>query len=259
MPKFDSSPETKRSLPILMNAYLDGELDVAISWDLQRQIEADPELAKQTSNLIALKKVLKDKVLPETISSGFHSRIRASIGASQRRPDRRPTWQALAASVLVAVLAASGGTWIALQADTKTIDVADAHMRSLVAAKPFDVASSERHVVLPWFAGKLPYAPKVADLSASGFPLVGARVDVIDTNPVSALVYNRRLHVINLFARPIATAYDTSIQQRTVKGYNVVSWREDGNEYWAISDLNAAELKSFTELFRTASGPVDPR
>ena len=77
----------------------------------------------------------------------------------------------------------------------------------------------------------------------SGFPLVGARVDVIDTNPVSALVYNRRLHVINLFARPIATAYDTSIQQRTVKGYNVVSWREDGNEYSAISDLNAAGTK----------------
>ena len=47
MPKFDSSPETKRSLPILMNAYLDGELDVAISWDLQRQIEADPELANK--------------------------------------------------------------------------------------------------------------------------------------------------------------------------------------------------------------------
>lgn len=243
------------SAALLVNAYVDGELDVARSLEVKRQIEADPALAVQAANVIALRTALREKVSPETVSPQLQQRIRASIGAVDRR-ERRPTWAALAASVLIALMVGTGGTYFALQQgqrDETPVEVADAHMRALVAAKPFDVASSERHVVRPWFAGKLPYAPKVVDLSSEGFPLAGARVDVIDTNPVAALVYNRRLHLISLFSRPVPGARSAALQQRTLKGYNLVSWTDNGTEYWAISDLNAEELKSFAELFRKTS------
>lgn len=248
-----SSLSTEQNSALLLNAYVDGELDVARSLEVERQIEADPALAAQAANVIALRKVLSERLQPQTVSPQLRRRIRASIGATDRRP--APGWRALAASILVAAMVSSAATWFVLRGNepSQLAEVADAHMRSLVAAKPFDVASSERHVVKPWFGGKLPYSPKVVDLAAAGYPLAGARVDVIDASPVAALVYNRRLHVINLFARPVADSTGASVRQHSLKGYNVVTWTDRGTEYWAISDLNSEELKAFAELFRTAS------
>jgi anti-sigma factor RsiW len=40
--------------------------------------------------------------------------------------------------------------------------------------------------------------------------------------------------------------------QKSIKGYNLVKWSEDGVEYWAASDLNAAELQTFARLFQAA-------
>jgi anti-sigma factor RsiW len=40
------------------------------------------------------------------------------------------------------------------------------------------------------------------DLTAQGFTLFGARIDYVDAKPVAAIVYRRRVHVINLFCEP---------------------------------------------------------
>ena len=58
-----------------------------------------------------------------------------------------------------------------------------------MAAQPFDVASGDPHSVGPWFAGKLDFAPKVRDLAAQGFPVVGGRVDYFDGRRVAAIVF----------------------------------------------------------------------
>jgi anti-sigma factor RsiW len=40
--------------------------------------------------------------------------------------------------------------------------------------------------------------------------------------------------------------------RRSINGYNVVSWRENGVSYWAVSDLGVGELETFAQLFRKA-------
>jgi anti-sigma factor RsiW len=123
-----------------------------------------------------------------------------------------------------------------------------------MSQRPADVASSDRHTVKPWFNGRIPQAPRVLDLSSAGFPLMGARIDVIGSVPVPTLVYGRRLHFISLTAVPTSSSLAQAMTIRSVNGYNVVSWSSDQITYWAASDLNARELEEFARLFQSAPG-----
>jgi anti-sigma factor RsiW len=237
---------------LLLHAYLDGELDPADTLVVGRKIAANPALSAELERTKALRQTVSE--LPRrTLPPHLRSRVDAAFG-SKRQP-ARSSWQALAASTLLAFMLGGGSTWLVLHpvASERTAEaVVDSHMRGLMASRPTDVASSERHTVKPWFNGRIPQAPRVVDLAQDGFPLVGARVDVIGNTPVPTLVYGRRLHVISLSAIPEPGQGDQIKAHRSINGYNVVSWREGGIGYWAISDLAVGELDTFARLFKSS-------
>jgi anti-sigma factor RsiW len=121
-----------------------------------------------------------------------------------------------------------------------------------MAARPTDIESGERHTVKPWFNGRIPQAPRVVDLTPEGFPLLGARIDVVGAAPIPTLVYGRRRHIISLSAVPDTARGEGAAAPRSLSGYNVVTWHENGIGYRAISDLAAPELEKFANLFRSA-------
>jgi anti-sigma factor RsiW len=154
---------------------------------------------------------------------------------------------------LTAVLASSA-TWFAASTgpDVVTGAVVSAHIRGLMAPQPVDVASSDRHTVKPWFSGRIAEAPRVIDLGGAGFPLVGARVDVIGRGLAPSVIYKRRQHVISLTALSDSDAMPKMSSADRLDGYNVVRWTDNNVVYVAVSDLNKAELQEFATLFRTA-------
>ena len=115
-----------------------------------------------------------------------------------------------------------------------------------------DVVSTDRHTVRPWFAGKLDFSPPVANLAEVGFPLVGGRLDRIDGRTAAALVFRRRLHVVNLFILPAGESTD-GIGRATRVGYNVLVWTGSGLDFVAVSDLSPDELDRFAEAFRAGT------
>ena len=127
-----------------------------------------------------------------------------------------------------------------------------AHLRSLQAQHLIDVQSGDQHTVKPWFNGRLDVAPPVADLGAQGFTLLGGRVDYVDAKPAAAIVYRRRVHVINLFCAPAPGAADRRAATDSLQGFNVRHWRQNGIDLWAVSDINAEELGEFGEKFEAA-------
>lgn len=145
-------------------------------------------------------------------------------------------------------------------------EVVAGHVRSLlVPGRLTDVAASDRHTVKPWFAGRLDFSPPVPDLADAGFPLVGGRLDYLDDRLAAALVYRRRAHVITVYvlraaartapAEPRPVAADPARE----RGHAVLHWPEGGLAFWAVSDLDAAELELFARLFAArarAPGPA---
>jgi anti-sigma factor RsiW len=235
---------------LLVHAYVDGELDPANTIAVEQRMAADPALAAERERIEALRRVLQEKLPREAAPPALQLRVRKAVGLDARP---RPTWRAMAASIALAVVASSSLTWLAMREppqDTVADAVIAGHLRGLMAPQPIDVASSDRHTVKPWFAGKIPQAPRVVDLAQEGFPLVGGRIDMVGHTPVPTLVYRRRQHVISVTA--ISAGAREAPMARTVQGYNLIGWTADGITYRAVSDLNASELETFVRLFRDA-------
>jgi anti-sigma factor RsiW len=118
-----------------------------------------------------------------------------------------------------------------------------------------DVPSSDQHTVKPWFNGKVDVSPPVVDLVDQGFPLVGGRLDYIDEHEAAVLVYRRNKHFINLFVLLAPGAGDTAAQAWSREGYNLLHWTRGGQSFWAVSELNSAELQEFQALYATHTAP----
>jgi len=135
--------------------------------------------------------------------------------------------------------------------DALIVELVDTHVRSLMGDHLMDVRSPDQHTVKPWFVGKTDFAPRVLDLTAKGFPLLGGRIEYIHGHTAAALVYGRRRHIVNVFMWP-AAASENAQASRQYHGYAMLHWVADGLSYWAVSDAAPAELEAFRQAYESA-------
>jgi len=128
-------------------------------------------------------------------------------------------------------------------------ELVDAHLRSLQPGHLTDVPSSDQHTVKPWFQGKVDFAVPARDFSVEGFDLVGGRLDMVGGQPVAALVYRRRQHLLNVFVWA-ARGPDSPLRFSSSRGYRVSRWTQGGIEYRLVSDVPAAEADQLAALLR---------
>ena len=143
---------------LLVHAYLDGELDPANALGIAQQMGADLALAAEGGRVKALQRLIYERLPREEAPPGLHARIEASVGGL-RRQHARPSWRALAASIALTAMVASGSTWFVVGSQPPNMMIADVlvsdHIRALMAPEPVDVVSSDRHTVKPWFNGRI--------------------------------------------------------------------------------------------------------
>jgi anti-sigma factor (TIGR02949 family) len=241
-----------------LDAYVDGETAEPERLLLREHLAECPDCGPEAAALERLRDGIRQTApvyrAPEALRSRIRVALRGEAAASARATRLAPGWLAYAASILLAVAVGSGGTLLITgerQEDAIAQALIDSHLRSLLASHLTDVASSDQHTVKPWFAGRSEVSPPAVDLAGEGFPLVGGRLDVIAGNPVPALVYRRREHVINLFVLP-ASRGDLS-NTLTRRGYTLRHWNEGDLGFWAASDAAPSELAEFERVFRAAT------
>ena len=98
----------------------------------------------------------------------------------------------------------------------------------------------------------------MSDFAGRGFPLIGGRLDYVGGRQVAALVYGRRLHVINVLLWPTGAGPGGSPAALTRQGYHLLHWVGPQYTYWVVSDLAAPELRQFTALLEQAEGATPP-
>jgi len=253
---------------LLLNAYLDNELDAASVLEVERRIGTDAALRAELARLTELRDAFAKHVGKDRTSADFQRRIAAiaDVPDAKPAPSRWPRsfvrdfdWRPLAAAAALAAVVASAGTYVGMQQmasrPSEVAELVAGHQRALLATQPFDVASSDRHTVKPWFDGKLALSPQVIDLNDAGFPLAGGRLDVVDGKPVPVSVYHRRQHLISLIAVPRVGSKDAGepATHATRDGYYVLSWPGRDFEYAAVSDLAQPELEEFVSRWRSGA------
>jgi len=227
----------------MVDAYLDGELSAADNAQFEAALEACPECRRRLEAGRAMGGLLRELPIepaPDLLKARIERELRTIAG----RPRERLRWMAMAASLIVAVSIGWVGGVLSGRPGLGDDEFLSAYLRVASSEHAVDVASTDRHTVKPWFAGRIDYSPPVFDLTVAGFPLEGGRVDVVGGRKVSVLVYRRNQHRIALSLWP--TSSGNAPARVTVRdGFAMAEWRHGGFEMHAVSDIAPAEMSAF--------------
>jgi anti-sigma factor RsiW len=252
-----------------LNAYCDGELDPASALAFERRLADDESLKARYDRLLSLRRAVRS--LPQfEMPPGLLARVNSKLDADgsgqvvalRGQPERagqigrlrQRSWsfQALAAAAVFGAVISSSVMMTMDRYDQHeevARQIVAGHIRGLLAPQPFDIASSDRHTVKPWFTSHLPESPQVPDLAAQGFVLVGGRVDVVGHDPVATIVYRHAKHTVSLTTLPPGQ----SVSDQAIAGYNVRSWSDPQFTYIAVSDIPPEDLAAFERVFSAGS------
>ena len=265
-----------------LDALLDDELDAAASLALQRRLAAEPALQRRMDERRAVRDAVRAQATrhaaPDALRASLLAKLPAIRGAggsasadvpraraSARRRAALP-WAtglggALVATVCTLVAVEPGGMGlrrgdaVASEQTAEASEAVSAHTRALLVEHPIEVASSDQHTVRPWLSARLNFVPPVVDLADKGYPLLGARRDVLSGETAAALVYRHGAHVISVFVRPAESgAVSGTEATRVVRGFNVIERTQGGLAFCFVSDANPHELAALADLVTPLAG-----
>jgi len=247
---------TCREAGPLLHARLDNELDMAGSASIDAHLSDCRACAAQYAALRGLHEEIVAADLAYAPGAALERKLTGQFRQEKVSPSHfwNRGWlnaSLLAAAAMAVVTLIVSVPLLRTAAETEAVnaEILDNHLRALEPMHPVDVPSSDQHTVKPWFQGKISFSPPVPDLAKDGFVLVGGRLEVIRRQPAAAIVYLRRQHVVSLYVSP-STGADSKTEPSDLGGYQLLHSEQGNLGYWAVSDVDPAELRTFTDLIR---------
>ena len=232
----------------LIDAYLDGELDMASMVAFDEHVSGCPECSARLRGRTALIDSLHNSELSYRCPEVLKRRLERDVRARARTRLSLLANSMLPAALAAGLLLAFGGFYIGEQyarSGVVSTEFATAHTRALLVGHEVDVLSSDHHVVKPWFAGRLAFSPPAPELASSGYQLVGGRVDLVADRRVAALVYRHGAHLATVFLWPRGAAPSSTVRELTIDGYRVLRGAAGDLDCVFVTDMSADEATRF--------------
>jgi len=238
------------------DAFVDMELSQAEARGFEDHLRACPACSAEALARQRLKSQTRLAGQRFTPSAAFEERIKKTIAAPKRvRWAWLPAMAATAAVVLAMVV--GGVSWRRnLVEQQLTSQLVDQHVATMASANPVDVISTDAHTVKPSFQGKVPFSVDVPDVHDTQFTIVGGRLAYFRQTPAAQLIFAVRQHRISVFVfRDTAETASLGEQTSPVRrmGFETQTWAEDGIRYFAISDVNAQDVRQLCDLLKRRS------
>jgi len=248
-----------------VQALLDGELEEPARTALAGHLARCAECAALKDEFVATRATLRAGLTRHVAGPELRVRLGRSLDGHEqaghgRAPagawPRRSFWAGAASGAAVAAGVVAALAVVILHGAPGPIadELLSAHLRSLMAEHLIDVASSERHTIKPWFAGRADVSPPVVEVADGSFSLVGGRADIIDGRRAAVVVYRRGPHVINVFAWPDA-AHRAGDRAASRNGYQLEFWHRGTLAFCAVSDAAPAEVAGLVRTLKAATEP----
>jgi anti-sigma factor RsiW len=231
--------------------YVDGELEPGAEQAVAGHLQSCADCSSAVIEQQALKKAVRIAGKRYTAPPELYASVQ-----KQMHPKKSATpwlrWSALVASMaLVGVLAFTG---LAPRSapNTTVAQLIDQHVTMLASVHPYDVISSDKHVVKPWYQGKIPFTFTPPELEKdSPFTLLGGKLVYAQQAAGAELVYQVRQHKMSVFifqTRDVHGAPSASDRAFTVDG-----WQQNGLQYYIVTDAAREDADRLRALLLDAN------
>jgi anti-sigma factor (TIGR02949 family) len=239
--------------------YQHGRLAPELVAALRRHLDECPDCAHADLVDRELTRILERRT-PQYAAPIALKRKLAAIWPAPARTRARTRWTrvlfpaglAVAALLVVAPFArqivspTSGG------GSAMVTEAVNDHVRLLQSQRPLEVESGGIHQVIPWFSGKLDFAPGIRFPGDAEFPLQGGAVGYFLDRKAATLVFGGPQSPISLFVfkadgLPWPRGRRAEISRAFTRGFNVLLWRDGELGYALVSSEDERTLIRLAE------------
>lgn len=230
--------------------YVDDELDPAAQKEFSAHLGACLECTAAVSEQLQLKKALRAAGRSFTAPPELHAAVYRAIHPYK---SVSPWWKWALAPLCVLLVGVVGFLLIPRsQPNPMLVALVDTHITTLASEHKVDVENSSRHVVKPWFQGKLSFTFNLPEVGEGPFALIGGKVVYAGQNPGAQLLYTAGPHEISLFIFAARTPREKLVLSRN-RSFNISQWTQGGLEYYLVTDASPDESGKLISMFQEAN------